>query len=224
MSNLIEVGVQTYNKTNVQAFLQSLPNDCPHCFQKIEPRAVWGYKYGNKLAILLACMDLDCNGCFIAIYKEENNNQYSFERISNYNTRTVKFEKIIEEISPSFVKIYQEAYVAEQQSLFEICGVGYRKALEFLIKDYLSLKKPEKAGDIAKMNLSTCIEKFVSNENIKQTAKRAVWLGNDETHFARMWHDKDLNDLKLLVKITIHWMEMEELTLKFIEEMNPGND
>jgi hypothetical protein len=42
-------------------------------------------------------------------------------------------------ISPDLCAIYNEAQKAEQLQLLLVCGPGYRKALEFLIKDYVSL-------------------------------------------------------------------------------------
>ena len=43
---------------------------------------------------------------------------------------------IAEEISPNFVSIYKEAMEAQEYGLVQICGPGFRKAFEFLIKDY----------------------------------------------------------------------------------------
>lgn len=40
-------------------------------------------------------------------------------------------------ISPRFVTIYEQAMRAAQMGYDELVGMGYRKALEFLIKDYL---------------------------------------------------------------------------------------
>jgi hypothetical protein len=59
--------------------------------------------------------------------------------------------------------IYTQAHAAEALELTEICGVGYRKALEFLIKDYLITKKPEKSDDIRKMLLGGCIDSYVDD-------------------------------------------------------------
>ncbi len=47
---------------------------------------------------------------------------------------------------------------------------------------------------------------------LREIAKRAAWLGNDETHYVRKWEGKDLEDLKRLISLTIHWIEMEKLT------------
>ncbi|MCW3087660.1 MAG: hypothetical protein JWQ78_1046, partial [Sediminibacterium sp.] len=122
-------------------------------------------------------------------------------------------------LSPTFCIAYNESEEAENFNLKEICGVGYRKALEFLIKDYLILRNPSKEEDIKKQLLGACITQYVKNENIKQTSKRAAWLGNDETHYIRKWQDKDLKDLKLLINLTINWIEMELLTEELILDM-----
>ena len=71
-------------------------------------------------------------------------------------------------------------------SLLEVCGVGYRKALEFLIKDFvIEGKEPEVVKRIKTIQLAPCIENYVTDLNVKNVSKRAVWLGNDETHYVR---------------------------------------
>nr|ARK12910.1 hypothetical protein A6C57_22670 [Fibrella sp. ES10-3-2-2] len=171
------------------------------------------------------CPDKNCRKCFIAyyeIFKKSNLHQseshYLYKTsLGNLTSRT--FSDEIVNISSGFVKIYNEAFAAEQQSLFEICGVGYRKALEFLIKDYVIQKHPEKQNIIEKKLLGPCITDHVNDSRIKSVAKRAVWLGNDETHFIRRWEDKNLNDLKKLIDLTLHWIEAEVLTESFEDEM-----
>jgi hypothetical protein len=57
---------------------------------------------------------------------------------------------------------------------------------------------------------------------VKQMARRAAWLGNDETHYSRKWEDKDLHDLKKVLELTMDWISMEELTKSVIAEMPEG--
>ena len=59
---------------------------------------------------------------------------------------------------------------------------------------------------------------------IQTVAKRALWLGNDETHYLRKWEDKDLTDLRKLIDLTIHWIEMEKLSEEYIEDMPDKKD
>ena len=72
---------------------------------------------------------------------------------------------------------------------------------------------------IKKELLMQVITKYIDDSKIKDVAKRAVWLGNDETHYIRKWEDKDLSFLTKLIDLTIHWIEAEELTKTMIEEM-----
>jgi len=124
----------------------------------------------------------------------------------------VRFSGEIQKLSPAFVTIYGQSDSAEQEALTEICGVGYRKALEFLIKDYLIEKHSDKADEIKKKFLGRCIEEYVTEVRVKEVAKRAVWLGNDETHYVRLWEGKDLKDLKDLINLTVLWIDMEKKT------------
>ena len=108
-------------------------------------------------------------------------------------------------------------------SLMEICGVGYRKALEFLIKDYIIQGKSEDIVDkIKKIRLAKCIDDYVEDEKLKAVAKRAVWLGNDETHYVRKWENKDVQDLKGVIRLTILWIEKEKETEWLLAEMTEG--
>src|SRR5690554_2347535 len=118
-----------------------------------------------------------------------------------------------------FSQIYNEAYFAEQNNLLEICGVGYRKSLEFLIKDYLITLFPSKEKQIKSNTVSNCINLYVEDTRLKSAASRAIWLGNDHTHYEKKWIDKDLNDLKTLIKLTINWIELEITTKRFNDSM-----
>jgi len=62
---------------------------------------------------------------------------------SKINNAEKAFPKEVEKYSKNFIVIYNQAFTAEINGLTEICGLGYRKAFEFLIKDYL-IKKIQK--------------------------------------------------------------------------------
>ena len=143
--------------------------------------------------------------------------------LPNHPLKKEVFSEIINNISQSFVKIYNEAYAAEQMLLLEVCGVGYRKALEFLIKDYaIEGKEEDVVEKIKSTKLAKCIETYVPDINVKNVAKRAVWLGNDETHYTRKWEEKDVQDLKGLIKLTVRWIEQEKETAFLLMEMPEG--
>jgi len=211
-----------YPNNDGSAVLVDYPQDCPSCHKKIIPNYN-GAVFSNDLiqiSALLTCPDPYCETSFAANYLTENNSgHFYFKRIFKIKPKQQIFNDEITKLSPSFIKIFNEAYFAEQHDLLEICGVGYRKALEFLIKDYLINKIPDKEEQIKSALLGKCINDFVSDLRIKETAKRAIWLGNDHTHYVKKWENKDLSDLKILIKLSVNWIESELLTETFINSM-----
>jgi hypothetical protein len=134
-------------------------------------------------------------------------------------TKAMDFPEAIYNISPDFIQIYSQANLAEEVGLSEICGSGYRKALEFLIKDYIISKDSLAKEKIERLPLAKCISDYIKSDKIKEIAKRATWLGNDHTHYVRKWLDKNIEDLKLLIDLTAHWIEAEEISAKMIDPM-----
>jgi hypothetical protein len=128
--------------------------------------------------------------------------------------------KLVAHLSPAFVRIQHQALSAEANGYTDLTGIGLRKALEFLIKDY-AIKQvgEERREEVLIKRLGRCIEDYVDDPNLKAAAKRATWLGNDETHYLRVWDDKDVNDLKALILITVHWIEHVLQTARYMEEM-----
>lgn len=197
------------------------PNKCPFCHNKITARKYDGFSGKNGLEIVYRCSNDDCQKVFIGVYKIGTPCTFIATSIGSYEPRD--FSDNIKNLSPSFVEIYNQALTSEYYKLEHISGIGYRKALEFLIKDYLILKFPSKAEKIKDKFLGKCINEDVDNKNLKDIAKMAVWLGNDETHYVRKWETKDINDLKKLIDVSVHWIEMELLTEQYKTEMG-GED
>jgi len=94
-----------------------------------------------------------------------------------------------------------------------------RKAFEFLIKDYAKSLKPEDSERIEKLFSGNVVKEFITDPRIQAVSKRALWLGNDETHYLKKWDQHNINDLITLIKLAINWVEIERLSNDFIEEM-----
>ena len=173
--------------------------------------------------LALICPNNNCDRTYI-IHTQKDESAVSgayflFKEFARGRPSPLNFDQAIREISPAFVEIYTEAHQAEEDGLTNICGVGYRKALEFLIKDFLISQEIAEEQTIKKMFLGNCIKDLVDNDKLKSAAKRAVWLGNDETHYERRWINKDLTDLKRLINLTTHWIEMEKLSEEIEADM-----
>lgn len=206
-----------------QLGIVGFPDSCPFCHKSITPNPLYGHERSRfELEVLLICPNDNCKSSFIGYYRRHNINDQTYNFRNKVSQGTIagrEFSETIRAVSEKFEEIYNQAFSAEQQNLTEICGVGYRKALEFLIKDYAITKYPDEKEKIKKKMLGICINEYVEDSRIKTVAKRAVWLGNDETHYVRRWEGKNLEDLKKLIDLTLHWVEMEKLTESFEAEM-----
>ena len=98
--------------------------------------------------------------------------------------------------------------------------MGYRKALEFLIKDYAILCHPDDADSIRAKPLAQCINEMIDYDRLKTLAQRAVWLGNDFTHYERRFDEFEITDLKKFIDAALFWIEAE-LTTDEAEQITP---
>lgn len=203
--------------------IRSYPSQCPFCLSDVQQIPIMGIfrSDAKSLSVVMKCGSQRCYSLYMAEYKKDSTGQfYEFDKLGRFKVEERKFVNIISDISPSFESIYNQSYASEQLGYTDICGIGFRKAFEFLIKDYLIKNLPDKVASIKKMPLAQCIEKMMPGQQLKEVAKRAAWLGNDETHYERIWADKDIDDLKKLIDLSIHWIIHEELTQQYITSMD----
>lgn len=123
-----------------------------------------------------------------------------------------------------FVDIYEQAREALDAGLDQIGGPGLRKAFEFLVKDYAKSKaqSAEEKEKIDKSFAGNVVNDVIKDSRIVNVSKRAIWLGNDETHYLRKWTDHDVDDLIILIQLTMHWMEIEKLSDDYLKQMPEG--
>ncbi len=124
---------------------------CPHCRRTGEHREMGNYLNGLKttsevLYRVCRCTNMECSNMFLAIYMgvkqhHSEDNYYFFKGCVPNIPAPPKFPEIIRSVSKNFAELYTQAFLADEYNLKNICGAGYRKALEFLIKDYIIHKK-----------------------------------------------------------------------------------
>lgn len=200
----------------------TLPKRCPHCNDGINPDVLSAFfnDYDDHCILYTSYLCPSCEKVFLteSICTEYYTpgvylNSQLIDLIP-HSHNTTSFPKNIAELSPSFVKIYNQAETAENSKLDEICGQGYRKSLEFLIKDYAIKFHPKDKENIQKLNLSPCIDKYIENSRIKSLAKASAWLGNDETHYVRKHEDYNIEHLKSFINAMVAYIDSE---LHFLE-------
>lgn len=236
-SNMRELSREITLGGSVTCTIDAFPDECPICHHHINPRLIAsevfdpprkeGVAEGSGLDadMFFRCPSLQCRHTFIGSYSgtsESKSGGVHHLILRNVGPRQPRPYAATEEVrtlSPAFVEIAQQAQAAEDLGLIQVAGVGLRKALEFLIKDYCIDLHPTRIEDIKKSFLGGCIKEYIADSNVKQCATRATWLGNDETHYERRWIDRDLKDLKTLIILTMNWITNEIVTRRYLAQM-----
>lgn len=123
-----------------------------------------------------------------------------------------EYNESIKKLSPSFVNIYNQAMAAETANLDEIAGLGYRKSLEFLVKDFSIYMNPDSKNSIISAPLGQCIKTYIDNDRIKTLAERSTWIGNDEAHYIRKHEDRSCEDMKSFIQAIVYFISMILIT------------
>ena len=213
-----------------QVGLEALPDICPICHVHIRPNLLLVRRKQEPapedLSVIFECTRGECQRLFISDYRPNlrASGGYTFIRSALVTAKRQRFSEEISVVSEMFVEVYNQAVAAEAAELDQLTGIGLRKALEFLVKDYAIARNSQAKGEIEGLWLGKCIDRFIDDPNVKACATRAAWLGNDETHYIRKWLDKDINDLKVLIRLTVNWIENILLTEKYKKEMNGSNE
>ena len=217
----------------VELSLSGQPDECPICHVSLKPlvlgafidlNTLYSEEFNNSHAeVIFRCPSKACRSVFIGGYLYLKHSGYIYNYVYPISEKPTEFSTEIRGVSGKFIEIYNQAEAAESHELPLVAGPGYRKSLEFLIKDYAIKESTEsKVEEIQHMQLSKVIDNFIDDKRIKEIAKRAAWLGNDETHYLRLWEDKDVTDLKKLINLTVNWIENVENYKKVIIDMPDG--
>ncbi len=225
----------TINATNhlnegITLKVDRFPNICPACRRHIDA-AFWGASLFSDnfrpLYAVFRCPVEQCRALFVSTYpiSQAPASGATGGLLNNpplFWTEEVGFAETVRKISPAFVVIYNQANQAEQNGLDQVAGPGYRKALEHLVKDFLidvHANEEDKKKHILGSFLGDCIKNYVDDPRLKAVATRAAWLGNDESHYLRKWTDKDLQDLKNLISMTVNWIDLVLTSKEYISSM-----
>lgn len=178
-------------------------------------------KYHEKVVSLL-CQCLFCEEFFALTFKVNSKFDY-IDGTDVFGATIVPYTYSVfveyglpeemEEISPAFKEIYQQAQKAEAYQLNHVAGIGYRKSLEFLVKDFLINVRKQPHESVDTIPLSQAIQ-MLENEKLISLAKAATWIGNDETHFVKKYEDKAIEDMKKYIRALSLYLSSEYLAVE----------
>lgn len=192
------------NKQDTHIYYLNMPAiKCPQC-DVLQRPLFHNALYANGKVYLL-CYCEDCKNTYIAEYecKRRTNSTENYDLndfITAYpsDKKHSHFDNSINSLSPMFVKIYDQSLTANSFGLDEIAGMGFRKALEFLVKDYAISLFPSEKDKIEKMHLSDTIDR-INYQPITDIAKPCIKVLNDETHYFRKFEKVEVENINKLI-------------------------
>lgn len=198
-----------------QIGVNAKPDRCPRCTTFRTSEVLGAVLTGGTFdshrdaVAVCQCSSSVCRKIFTVFYSLVTDNGVETGRLLQNRPLeffpAITFSEVIQDLSPTFCATYTQAAQAEENGLNEICGAGYRRALEFLCKDYALSHTPDLSAvpreAVVRSSLGRCIQDHLP-QPIREAATRAAWLGNDEAHYYRVWTERDLQDLKALIQLT----------------------
>lgn len=208
------------------------PNICPHCHIVNNPESKWTVitkDTDNIPTVVTAwqCANQSCNKIFLANYKLESDS-FKFNRFLNGLPKGPTWPKPITDLKSGnpktesqeeqtrFIKTYLQSLVAENNGLDELAGMGFRKSIEYLVKDWAIQNKPEDKEKIESSWLGAVIKDYYSGD-LKEILERATWLGNDQAHYNRLFEEFDIDVLKELIELIMVELDRQHKMKHYIE-------
>lgn len=166
------------------------PAECPHC--GIHCNADIVGRHFHKADPAIAFIIFKCTACskfFSAVYTVKDNISsiccVAPSKVSRFR------DELIEALSPKFIEIYNQALLARDNGSYDLAGIGYRKALEILIKDYAITELHKDESSVSKMKLVDAISDYLGDRELISSADVVRYLGNDYAHYKRRYDDLD---------------------------------
>lgn len=185
------------------------PSICPCCGLGINPEILTYSSNSSdtsELGVVYACPA--CHKVFFAKYTWIQG-YFSFSAIYPHEMIKLSIPMGIKESYPVFYRLYAQSAYAEAHHLIDICGMGYRKAVETLVKQYLQETFPEEKGKILSEPLGSSIKR-IPYPKIQVLAKAATWIGNDETHIVKKNPDYGIPEMKSFILALCHLILAEK--------------
>jgi hypothetical protein len=171
----------------VEVLIEDYPNDCPLCHSSIHPEFLVAFAEFERdprtVEAIFRCSKLSCLMLFVAYYEKRASrlDDFRLSRLAPITPREQTFSDEIMWLSPTFVRVYNQALAAEAYRLDQLAGTGYRKALEFLVKDCAIAHQPDKKAAIEKSLLGGVIGSCLrtGGKVLKASSSGAVVPNND---------------------------------------------
>lgn len=187
------------------------PMICPHCNAYEDGTVLsknhWPYIDECYIGVVVyRCTH--CRKPYLVTYTiDPKAKKTTFEQFfPSYHAEEYKNE-LIAETSPRFIDSYNQALRAESINDFELAAIGYRHALECLVKDYAMAELKKEREEVIGKTLANAIGEYLGENELIATADVVRILGNDYAHYERKYPQHDFALLKNYMRVFIGLVE-----------------
>ncbi len=196
-------------QTSSNIFVEiELPKNCPYCNQLQTP--IVKSTSNIELEETFFSVIFKCNNCnqhFLQQYKRTSTSytldSYTSKQVEyKYHDTSNNFSEALKECSPSFIAIKIQLDIAEKHNLGALLKLGYRKAIEQLVWDYLIKYEDKNEKSLQGKSFANRINllNFIDSDWLSDLI---AWIGNDGAHPYQRHESLTIEDMKELSSILI---------------------
>lgn len=199
-------------------------NQCPVCHYVIKPTLIkllpaYGGEKNNDYLGVFVCPQ--CKRVFTVLYTGIEFTPYN----TAYYHSSVPYITVDSSYSPylppipalnkvfdipefeKFRSVYTDLQFAIAYNIEGLIGVAYRKAIEYLVYEWLIYSTKKTAEELNKNGLERLILDNFQGEDIADFGQKATWLGNDHTHYLNKHEEYNIADLEELFSYFLSGIE-----------------
>lgn len=187
------------------------PMICPHCSAYAD-----GIKVKTMLCqtsatnVYIGIVFYKCPNCdkiYVVIYKiDQTKKTATFEALYP-SVRLTFSDARLQNFSPRFMNMYNQALQCESDGNIELAAVGFRAALEILVKDYAIKELKIDSETVSGKTLFNAIGEYLNEKALATSADVIRILGNDYAHYKRDYPEQEFEVLKKYMDIFISLVE-----------------
>lgn len=215
MQYIIKNFHELFNRVHEMDCTYQSPAQCPHCGLGCDPiilekQLASPFTAQPPRFVFLIFQCTACKKLFTATYEIKNGQSYMC--CMTPSKPSMFSDEHLEKVSPRFIEVYNQALRAKSNRDFDLAAIGYRAALEILVKDYAIKELNEPPENVIRKSLCDSISDYLPDDSFINTADVVRILGNDHAHYVRKYPTFDFDLIQSYMDIFIGLIRVKLLT------------
>lgn len=185
------------------------PTVCPHCGISTDGTGIEYKTFPNDENSVYGVAIYGCTSClklYLVVYLL-NTIERTTKFIGIYpNPKATYTNDRVAKLSPRFISLYNQSLLAADSGCKDIAIIGFRTALEVLIKDYLIVEEQQDEKKISSLHLDDAISRL-NQASLINAADVVRFLGNDATHYEKNYENLGYDEAKAYAELFIQQIE-----------------